>query len=229
MEGTGPEAVKRPRLDSYSGPVSAHRIQQQASEASSHSYPGHALPPPSAYNQHLPLSPYHDPTGEHRSLPEPPHHGSYPQSHSGYTTPIRDLRSFPPESTYSRNGSASAPTRSPDDIQQLAQLRPLNTASANEGYHYPQHPHPETTRTPSGYITHDGLPNGTLHSLAMTTHNEPMSAPPFPGPPGSIPNTPMGNGTSMHGGGGQFNPPQINTWMPRPARKHTRATQVCDS
>ena len=226
MEGTGPEAVKRPRLDSYSGPVSAHRTQQQAPEALSHSYSGHALPPPSAYNQHLPLSPYHDPVCEHRSLPEPPHHVSYTQSHSGYTTPIRDLRSFPPEPTYSRNGSASAPTRSPDDIHQLAQLRPLNTASANEGYHYAQHPHPETTRAPSGYITHDGLPNGTLHSLAMTAHTEPVPAPPFSGPSGSIPNTPMGNGTAMHGGGGQFNPSQIGPWMQRPAKKHTRATQV---
>lgn len=218
MEGIGPEG-KRPRLDSYGGPALSHRMQQQSSDTPLHNYSSHALPPPNAYTQPPPPSPYHDVANtEHRSLPEPAQHG-YTHVTSGYTTPVRDARSFPQDANYSRHGSVSAPTRSPDDIQQLAQLRPLNTASANEGHHYPPHPQLEHGASQAGYATYDMQTNGNVvHTLPMAGQNDPGH--------GHAHYSPV-NTPSFAQGQGPFSAPPNNTatWL-LPKKKNSRAQQV---
>ncbi|KAA6413467.1 MAG: hypothetical protein FRX48_03213 [Lasallia pustulata] len=221
MEGIGPEG-KRPRLDSYGGPALSHRMQQQPSETPLHNYSSHALPPPNAYTQPPPPSPYHDVANtDHRSLPEPAQHG-YTHITSGFNTPVRDARSYPPDTSYSRHGSVSAPTRSPDDIQQLAQLRPLNTASANEGHHYPQHPQLEHGGSQAGYATYDMQTNGNVvHSLPMAGQNDSGHGHSHYSPV----NTP-----SFAQGQGPFSAPPNNnaTWL-LPKKKNSRAQQACDA
>ena len=228
MEELGPETVKRPRLDSYGGASSARmqHLQQQVPEAPAHAYSGPALHPPPAYIHPPPPSPYHDSANDHRSLPEPSQH-NFPPNHSGYTTPIRDTRCYQPEPTYSRHGSASAPTRSPDDVQQLAQLRPLNTAIANEVHHFQQHSHPEALRPPTGYLNHDGHSDLAAQGHSMQNHNEqtPLSAQTTVA---GYPNTTTGAELPLYTPVGAYNGPQNNAWINRQARKNTRATQVCD-
>lgn len=218
MEGIGPEG-KRPRLDSYGGPTLSHRMQQQSSDTPLHGYSSHALPPPNAYTQPPPPSPYHDVVNiDHRSLPEPAQHG-YTHVNSGYNTPVRDARSYPPDASYSRHGSVSAPTRSPDDIQQLAQLRPLNSASANEGHHYSQHPQLEQGGSQAGYASYDMQTNGNVvHSLPMAGQNDSGHGHPNYSPV----NTP-----SFTQGQGPFSAPPNNnaTWL-LPKKKNSRAQQV---
>lgn len=218
MEGMGPEG-KRPRLDSYGGPTISHRMQQQSSDTPLHGYSSHALPPPNAYTQPPPPSPYHDVVNiDHRSLPEPAQHG-YTHVNSGYNTPVRDARSYPPDASYSRHGSVSAPTRSPDDIQQLAQLRPLNSASANEGHHYSQHPQLEQGGSQVGYASYDMQTNGNVvHSLPMAGQNDSGHGHPNYSPV----NTP-----SFTQGQGPFSAPPNNnaTWL-LPKKKNSRAQQV---
>ncbi|MCJ1355148.1 MAG: hypothetical protein MMC33_005139 [Icmadophila ericetorum] len=229
MEELGPEMVKRPRLESYGGASSSRmqHIQQQVPEASSHAYSGPALHPPPAYHHPLPPSPYHDSANEHRSLPEPSPH-NYAPGHSGYTTPIRDTRCYPPEPTYSRHGSASAPTRSPDDVQQLAQLRPLNTAIANEVHHYQQPSHPEVLRPPTGYMNHESHSdlNTTTHSMQNHNDQTPVSV---QTPISGYPTTSAGSELPLYGPGGSFNASQNSAWINRQTRKNTRATQACDT
>lgn len=178
MDGTGSETVKRQRLD-YNNV--SHRLQQQQQQqqqqpptSQSHSYSVNTLPPPNSYPpQPPPPSPYHQSVPhEHRSLPEPTPH-SFTQSHSGHNTPLRDQRSYPLDTTYSRRGSASGSTRSPDGYDQFAATRPLNPATGNEGQHYPaQYPieHPAHF---SAYPNHDGPLNGNAHhGLPMSSYSE---------------------------------------------------------
>ena len=249
MEGIGSDTNKRPRLDSYSkGAHSAHQpqhIQQphqqqqqqqqqqqhqlpEVSSSHGHSHPHtpHVLPPPPSFNNPLPISPYAEALGEHRSLPDPSHH-SYAHPYSGHNTPIREHRSYPSDLEYSRHGSLSAPTRSPDDPPPLTHLRPLNTPSANEGPHYPHHSHPDATRHSVGYHTVEGHSNGSAHSLTMSSHPDSASTQPTPGHVGNYSHSPVSNGPSLHvGSGGQYNTPQMSQWIQRPARKNTRAQQV---
>lgn len=189
-----------------------------------HSYQGHVLPPPSAHNQPLPPSPY-DASHDHRNLPEPPQQHVYPHPHSGYTTPVPISRPFHPESTYSRHGSFSAPTRSPDDIAPHAALRPLNTASANEGHHYSQLSNTEAPTHSAAYAHPDGYSNGT-HGLPMSTSHDPLQRPPPPVQYGSYSESPVGPGAPPYSAG-PYGPP--HDWMNRQQqgpRKNTRALQV---
>ena len=235
MEEIGPDAPKRPRLDSFGGASSAHRMHQQHSESPLplHGYQGQqALRPPSAYSQPLPPSPY-DPVGEQRSLPEPPQH-SYSHPPSGYNTPGRDPRQYQPDPSYSRQGSIPAPTRSPDEALQSTGLRPINTASANEGQHFQSLGHPDAIgpiAPPTGYVPHEGYPNGIPHGLPMSSHLDPSQRPPPPPPilPGTYTDSPVGSGPGGFGVGPYGGPPPDSPWgrnMQMGARKSARAQQV---
>ncbi|MCJ1295581.1 hypothetical protein MMC34_007144 [Xylographa carneopallida] len=233
MEEIGPEASKRPRLDSFGGAAPMHRVHQQHTESPLplHNYQTHALRPPSAYNQPLPPSPY-DAAHDHRNLPDLPPHG-YPHPQSGYSTPVQNTRPFQPESTYSRHGSVSAPTRSPDEGPPLTALRPLNTASANEGQHYPPHPVSEAPGhlggQPITYGPPDGYMNGTAHGLPMSTPHDPSQRPSLPGQFASYTESPIGPGGQPFSAGLYA---QGQEWMRQQQqgpRKNTRALQACDT
>ena len=207
-----------------------HRSHQQHPESPLplHTYQGQPLRPPSAYSQPLPPSPYESAAHEHRNLPEPPPH-PYTHPHSGYSTPIRDSRPYQPEPAYSRHGSVSAPRRSPEEGGPLTALRPLNTASANEGQHYSHHSHPESTGHPSGlsasYGPHEVYSNGTAHGLPMSTAHDPAHRPPPLGHLAGYSESPVGTGPSPYSAGPYGAPPD---WAMRAQvqRKNTRAQQV---
>ena len=167
MEGPGSEASKRQRLDSYNV---SHRLQQRPPLSQSHTYSGHTLPPPNSYVQPppIPQSPYHEaPPHEHRNLPDSIPHG-YTHSLSGHNTLIRD---YPSDPGYSRRGSASGATRSPDEYPQYAAARNLSFTSS-EAPHFPSQ-HLEHAVHLSEYPFQDGPLNGdTHHGLSMSNYNE---------------------------------------------------------
>lgn len=226
-----------------------HRLHQQHPESPLplHSYPSQsALRPPSAYSQPIPPSPYEPGGHERRNLPEPPpppppqqapqqppQHApqhAYPPPHSGYSTPIRDSRPYQTEATYSRHGSGSAPRRSPDEGAPPSVLRPLNTASANEGQHYPPHPHPEplghAAGPPAGYAVHEGTQNGVAHGLPMHTLHDPGHRPSgHPGHMGNYVESPVGAGQPPYSAGPYGGHSDWRT-MQQAQRKNTRAQQV---
>ncbi|MCJ1383288.1 hypothetical protein MMC17_006401 [Xylographa soralifera] len=232
MEEIGPEASKRPRLDSFGGAAPMQGVHQQHTESPLplHNYQTHALRPPSAYNQPLPPSPY-DAAHDHRNLPEHLPQG-YPHPQSGYTTPVQNTRPFQPESTYSRHGSVSAPTHSPDDGPPLTALRPLNTASANKGQHYPSHPVSEAPSHlgghPIAYGPPEGYMNGTAHGLPMSTPHDPSQRPPLPGQFASYAESPVGPGGPPYSAG-IYGPSQEWMRQQQGPRKNTRALQACDT
>lgn len=239
MDGTCPETSKRQRLDSYNV---SHR-QQQPPISQSHSFPvNNTLPPPnSSYiHQPLPLSPYHDTsTHEHRSLPEPtPHAYTQPQSghntpihpnnphgytqpHSGHNTPIRDTRAVPIESTFSRRGSASATTRSPDGYQQFPPPRPVYNATSSDGQHYPQQVPIENPGHFAGYPNNEGPMNGNPHhGLPMPPYSEQSHT----NPSGEFNQSPVNAVPHPYGGSTFSNHPSHQN-MQRP-KKGNRAQQV---
>lgn len=212
----------------------SHRLQQQPAIAHSHGFSVNTLPPPnSSYvPQPLPPSPYHESSAhEHRSLPDPAPHG-YTQSSSGQNTPIRDSRSYPLDpSSYSRRGSASASTRSPDGYPTFPTARPLNNAAGNDAQHYPPQYPIETAGHYSGYANNDGPMNGNPHhGLPMSTYGE--QSHPNPPPPGhpsdygpssvnAVQQHPYGGG----GGGSTYGGAANHQNMQRP-KKGNRAQQV---
>lgn len=179
MEGQGPEA-KRPRLNTYSD--GAHRMPQYTSIAPSHNNAQYnPLPPRNHYPQGAPPpppSPYYEAgVPDHsRALPDPT---GYTHSQSGHSTPAREQRHYAPDSSYSRRGSTSGTTRSPDSYQQYASARPLNSAGTSDG-HYP---HPtyasDSAGHAVGYPNPDGSMNGTpQHGLPMPSYQDPHALPP---------------------------------------------------
>lgn len=221
MDGIGSETSKRQRLDYNNG---SHRMQQQVSISQSHNYPVNTLPPPNSYPpQPPPPSPYHQPVPhEHRNLPEPASH-SFAQSQSGHNTPIRDLRSYPVDTTYSRRGSASGSTRSPDGYEQFTTSRPLNNAPVNDGQHYSSQYSIDHSGHFSGYPSHDASLNGNSHhGLPMSNYSD-QPHPIPPGHPGDFNQSPVNNVQNSYNGPGYSGPP--NQIMNRP-KKGSRAQQV---
>lgn len=193
MDGPGSEAAKRPRLGPYDA-AHSHRMQPQLPLTQSHGYgagAAHTLPPPNpppasapyAHQQSAGLSPYNN-DNELRNLPvpEPTPHQYVQAAHSGHSTPLRD-RTYPSEpSSYSRRGSASGATRSPDDYG-YPSGRPLSIATTTEGPHYPPQHYPVDHGGGPPYHPHDGSINGTAnHGHPMSNYNDqahlPLSAHP---------------------------------------------------
>ena len=234
MEETGPEAAKRRRLDSYDTPSSSYLQRsggnaKPASEIPPHAFTNPTLPPPPAY-QRPPLSPYSvDSPAEHRSFPDTQHR-SYTHaqpSHSGYSTPLRDPRMLPNEPPYSRNHSVSGVMRSPVDSQPPSQLRPLNTAAANDASHHIPQFHSDSTRTSSSYTPYEVHSNGTAqHGLPMSNPHEPLVG---NVQPNAYINSP---GTGPQTFSGPFGPASVEIPTYRNSgmqpRKSARATQVGD-
>ena len=254
MEESGPEAIKRQRLDTFTANQSSHRILHQQHPESPlvplhNNYQGpNVLRPPSGYHQPIPKSPYdaaHD--GPPMTDNQPP--SGYPHPHSGYNTPNRDIRTTMPEpgSAVPRHGSLPVPTRSPDEAQaqHMGNVQPLNQALDQERQHY-QQPHGSEPIDPSsagGYAVHEGPTNGvymgpTPHGLPMPHHHhDPNHAPPHPmagygeGPAGHPQQQvlPYNPGPFSAGAGGA--PWNMRGQLPPPQqqRKNTRATQVSTS
>ena len=219
MEGPGPE-VKRPRLDTYDD--GTYRLQQQLPIAPSHSYSSHP-PPPRNYYPHgappPPPSPYYD-TGGHdhnRALPDPT---GYTQSQSGHNTPAREQRHY--ADTYSRRGSVSATTRSPESYQQYPGGRALSSAGTNDG-HYPATYSTDAAGHAVGYPSTDGPMNGIVHN------GLPLSAYPD-NPHTALPTQPEYSrspiSTTPHSYPGGAYGPQSSYQMMQRSKKGNRATQV---
>ncbi|KAL8799630.1 MAG: hypothetical protein Q9200_007491 [Gallowayella weberi] len=181
MDGPGSDSSKRPRLGPYDAPHS-HRMQPQLPITQSHGYgPGHTLPPPNPSPAAVPYphpqstvhSPYNDYESRNLPVPEPTPHQYVQAAHSGHSTPLRDQRPYPSEpSSYSRRGSASGPTRSPDDYA-YPSGRPLTVATTNDGQHYPPQHYPVDHAPGPPYHPHDGHINGhTNHGLPMPHYND---------------------------------------------------------
>ncbi|KAL9614805.1 MAG: hypothetical protein Q9167_000715 [Letrouitia subvulpina] len=222
MEASGSEASKRPRLGTYDG---SHGMQPQPSIAQSHSYTGHTLPPPNPpppSAHYIPQSPYHDASShELRSLPEPTPH-AYVQAHSGHSTPIREQRPFPADVNYSRRGSASRPTRSPDEYQQYQPTRALSIATSTDRQHYPQQ-HPIDHAGHSAYAPHDTPMNGNAHhGLPMLSYND-QSHNPSQGHPAEYSQSPVS--TMPHSYGNSLLSAQSNYQNMQQKKKGTRAQQ----
>ena len=187
MDGPGSEAAKRPRLGPYDASHS-HRMQPQLPMTQSHGYgAGHTLPPPNpspasapyAHQQSAVQSPYNDhELSRNLPVPEPTPHQYVQAAHSGHSTPLRDQRPYPSEpSSYSRRGSASGPTRSPDDYG-YPPGRPLSIATSSEAQHYPPQHYPVEHGGPS-YHPHEGPINGGAnHGLPMPNYNDQAHLPP---------------------------------------------------
>lgn len=190
MDALGAEAAKRPRLGPFDASHS-HRMQPQLPITQSHGYGvGHTLPPPNpspasaayGHQQSVVPSPYNDNELRNLPAPEPTPHQYVQAAHSGHSTPLRDQRPYPSEpSSYSRQGSASGPTRSPDDYG-YPSGRPLNIATTTtEGPHYPAQHYPVDHGAAVPYHPHDGHINGTTnHGLPVPNYNDqghlPLSA-----------------------------------------------------
>ena len=165
MEEHGPEA-KRPRLDT----TTYHRSQQHSIAPSSHSYSAHTLPPRNPYPA-PPASQYYEADShEHnRALPHPSSTQQGYTPHSGQSTPVRDQRHYAPDPSYSRRGSASATTRSPDgSYQPYSSGRPLNSTDS----HYHASYASDSASHAVGYPNPDGTMNGHTHGLPMPTYPE---------------------------------------------------------
>lgn len=191
MDGPGSDAAKRPRLGLYDASHS-HRMQSQLPIAQSHGYSaGHTLPPPNpspasgpyGHQQSTVQSPYNDNELRNLPVPEPTPHQYVQAAHSGHTTPLRDQRPYPSEpSSYSRRGSASGATRSPDEYG-YPSGRPLSIATTSEGPHYPPQQYAVDHGGGPPYHPHDGPVNGaTNHGLPMSNYHDqahpPLSAHP---------------------------------------------------
>ncbi|KAL8719340.1 MAG: hypothetical protein Q9225_003641 [Loekoesia sp. 1 TL-2023] len=186
MDGPSSEAAKRPRLGPYEASRS-HRMQPQLPITQSHGYgAGHTLPPPNpppasapyGHQQSAVQSPY-DHELRNLPVPEPTPHQYVQAAHSGHSTPLRDQRPYPSEpSSYPRRGSASGPTRSPDDYA-YPSGRPLSIATTSEAQQYPPQHYPVDHGGGPHYHPHDGPINGTTnHGLPMANYNEHAHLPP---------------------------------------------------
>ncbi|KAL8736900.1 MAG: hypothetical protein Q9181_002218 [Wetmoreana brouardii] len=149
-------------------------MQAQLPMKQPHGYAaGHTLPPPQP-------PPYSDNELRNLPVPEPTPHQYVQAAHSGHSTPLRDQRSYPSEPpSYSRRGSASGPTRSPDDYT-YPSGRPLSIATNNEGQHYPPQHYPvDHASGPPYHPAHEGLLNGsTNHGLPIPNYHEQAHLPP---------------------------------------------------
>ncbi|KAL8772140.1 MAG: hypothetical protein Q9209_002575 [Squamulea sp. 1 TL-2023] len=162
-------------------------MQPQLPITQSHGYSaGHTLPPPNpppasapyAHPQSAVQSPYNDYESRNLPVPEPTPHQYVQAAHSGHSTPLRDQRPYPSEpSGYSRRGSASGPTRSPDDYV-YPSGRPLSIATTSEGQHYPPQHYPVDHGGGPPYHPHDGLNGATNHGLPMPHYSDQVHGPP---------------------------------------------------
>ncbi|KAL8857140.1 MAG: hypothetical protein Q9178_006316 [Gyalolechia marmorata] len=237
MEGPASDASKRPRLGPYDASHS-HRMQPQLPITHSHGYgAGHTLPPPNPPPASVPYphqqsavhSPYNDYESRNLPVPEPTPHQYVQAAHSGHSTPLRDQRPYPSEpSSYSRRGSASAPTRSPDDYA-YHPGRPLSIATSSEGQHYPPQHYPVDHGGGPSYHPHEG-PNGTTnHGLPMPHYNDQIQGPPSAHPHDYIQSPVSGHphpyGPSALGAQAQYH----NMQREKVRSKGHRAQQACDA
>jgi hypothetical protein len=149
--------------------------------------------------------------------PAPPIEGRHPGSRDGPSN-------YPPlpESTYSRQGSVSAPARSPAESHTPRYPPP----GPHEPPYYSQPGVPDYHRPPYG---HEPQVNGTHQPLHVQTGAEMMPGPPG-GPPPPPPHhygppPPLAQPPPTPGGGGYY--PYYDNSQQR--RKPVRAAQACDS
>ncbi|ETN40142.1 uncharacterized protein HMPREF1541_04418 [Cyphellophora europaea CBS 101466] len=195
--------------------ASWHQPPSQYSEPPEHRPPPQDLPPQQSY-------------------PPPGHHPPPPHSQTPYPQPPTRENSgpYPPDPAYSRQGSVSAPTRSPAEPQHNRYPPPGSAPPPHESPYYSQAAAPEYHRPPVPYGPPDSQPNGTHPPppLHVQTGHEMMGgqpgAPPPPhshhgyghAPPHSAPPPPTPGG---------YYPQYYDSAQQR--RKPVRAAQACDS
>ncbi|KAL8710852.1 MAG: hypothetical protein Q9220_004655 [cf. Caloplaca sp. 1 TL-2023] len=216
-------------------------MQPQLPIAQSHGYAaGHTLPPPhpspasASYGHQQPAvhSPYNDNELRNLPVPEPTPHQYVQAAHSGHSTPLRDQRHYPSEPpSYSRRGSASGPTRSPDDYA-YPSGRPLSIATTNEGQHYPPQHYPVDHGGGPPYHPHDGPINGVAnHGLPMSGYHDQGHVPPSANPH-DYSQSPVSAHPHSYGGsvlGAQAGYQGMQRDKMRGGQKGHRATQACDA
>ena len=213
--------AKRPRLDTAYG-TGAHRSQQHPITPS-HSYSPHGLSQRNSYPSGAPPppSPYYE-AGPHehdRALPPPSSAHTGYTTHSDNNTPVREQRHYAPDPSYSRRGSASATTRSPEgSYQQYSGGRPLSSADA----HYAPSYASDSANHAVGYPNNDGTMNGHTHGLPMPTYTEQTPAP--PGRSSEYGHSPVNVAPPGYPGGSYSAPVSYQTI--HRLRKGNRATQV---
>ena len=235
--GPGSEVSKRPRLGSYDPSSHLHRMQPQLSTSQSHGYgTGHTLPPPNTQSAQAAPFVHHSPGGAPASYhhdaashdytrqlpaPEPTPH-SYVQAHSGHSTPIREQRPFPSDANYSRRGSASGPTRSPDDYQ-YGPPRQLSIATSNESQRYPSQQYTVDPGGQANYHSLDGPVNGNGHHGLPTQNNSEQPYPSHSAHTNEYSHSPLSAHPHAYSTHAPYQAMPLKTMS---TRKGTRATQV---
>ncbi|PGH08887.1 hypothetical protein GX51_00944 [Blastomyces parvus] len=192
------------------------------------SQPAHRLPAPPRGHYEPGWRPYNAYDGTN-----PEHHGETPRAPPVYMAPARTNPHGPPDMSYGRPGSISAPPpQTPTESQPPpGSYRPMN-GSQEHPQAPPQQPGPGPGPGPNnfqqqrmGYPPDARHPNGETHGLPMYSHGDPMQ--PIPAsqpytPGGHVPPTP-----------GLYEPNSYflaQAGMPLASRQRrtTRAQQACD-
>lgn len=231
---------KRPRSGSY-GSHNASRLP--STDPSLHNYPpyssaGHPLPGPAPSYQHPhqhqhqhsswvpPPSPYNGNRNDQRSAQEPAQHQV---SNAGTYGAHRTYATHGPDPPYSRQGSTSAPSRSPIDTPHQSQHAQLNGHEPHHSnHHVPAEPAPR-----HGFAPHE--PSGTgnqPHGLPSFSGNPEIMSNPASAPSG-LPQYAAPAATAAPGAPSYDHGPypySIQGYANQQARrKPVRASQACDT
>lgn len=234
---------RRPRSGSY-GSHNASRLPSTDSSlhnnyppyssvaSSGHSLPGPGPPPPS-FHQHgnwvPPPSPYNGNHHDQRpsSAQEPAQHPV--SSSTTYGASHRPYPAHAPEPPYSRQGSISAPSRSPIDTPHQSQHTQVNGHEASHSnHHMPTEPGPR-----HGYVPHEtSVGANQPHGLPSYSGNPEMISIPASAPPG-LPHYVPHSAASAPGATHYDHAPyqySIQGYTNQQARrKPVRASQACDT
>lgn len=242
---------RRPRSGSYGSHNNASRLP--SADSSLHNYHSYTPsgsttlpgpPPPSTYQQpsHVPStynsqhsgwnpppSPYVHP--DQRGPPESaPHSGQH--NSAAYGTNQRPYPSHPVEPSYSRQGSTSAPSRSPIETPRQSHHAHVN---GHEGPHsnHSMPPVPSEPGARHGYVPHETQGSGNqphgLPSFSGTSEvmSHPATAP--PGPPPYVPHSAAPPSAAQPYDQASY-PYAIQNYATHQARrKPVRASQACDT
>ncbi|OAT12878.1 C6 zinc finger domain-containing protein [Blastomyces gilchristii SLH14081] len=191
------------------------------------SQPGHRLPAPPRGHYEPGWRPYNTYDG-----PNPEHHGETPRAPPVYMASARTNPHAPPEMSYGRPGSISAPPpQAPTESHPpTGSYRPMN--GSQEQAQHPQAPPQQAGPGPSnfqqprmGYPPDARHLNGETQGIPMYTHGDPMQPIPASQPytsGGHVPPTPGLYDTSS------YFLAQAGMPLANRQRRTTRAQQACD-
>jgi hypothetical protein len=234
MEDVNDADPRRERQNSYAHPQPSPAHRMSAAETGVALHNNYPPPPPNMQGPWIPPpSPYDGGGGEQR--PHPGENQPPPQQQQHYPAqpPSRDQPSYGPDPSYSRQGSISAPTRSPADAPH-AHYPPVNgNGNGPEGQYYQPHGLPEYRGQPQpmrySYSPPENAPNGTHPppGMQITTHDMMPGQQPGP-PPGHYGQPPPHSAGPPHTPiyGAPYYGQEVGFGQ---RRKPVRAAQACDS